>query len=160
MSWFKRLRSFSPEEEIKAGDFEAEYDNLAEALNGLVAGADVRCSESLTLTGAFQDVPGASATITLSRASLVFVWATWGLGATGGLLPGTAGSLSVDGAEQPVVAEGMEEVADFASQSYCLKLTAGSHTIKQRARLVSGNTGVCIKNFTGFTYLVLPNPEP
>ncbi len=71
--WYERAKAFAANTPAKAEDMEAEMDNIAEAFNGLFNGRSVAASGDLTLTGILQDVPGASASISVSRPSVLLV---------------------------------------------------------------------------------------
>lgn len=152
MSWFGRIRSFVEAGEILASDFEAEFDNIAEAFDGLFQAERVPASSTLTLTTSMADVPGTSHAITLARNSLVLV---------------TAVASTVLGPSGP--------------QAYCLSLNKGAHTLKLRAKkntvahlqeivlnvdgadqaqmvVLNDQSEVLVlsQQITGYTYLVVP----
>jgi hypothetical protein len=105
---------------------------------GVIAG-----STTLSLSGVYQDVPGAMLEITPAVASKLLVTATFQF--TAGAGSNVEGTLSFDGSDQSRAALlqeiGSSSIAASVSQSYELALTAGEkHTIKMRA--VRGGGGI------------------
>jgi hypothetical protein len=129
----------------------------------------VEASGDLALTGAYQDVPGASLDITPAVASKLKVTAVWDLYVKGqdtsGVLGAQAlGTLSIDGEDQSEQVEhGIEINSGFfgvfatrgiACQVYAIPLTAAKHTLKMRAKRGGPQVteGKCFKLGTRFLY--------
>lgn len=177
MSWFSRIREFVEEEDAKADDLEAELDNIAEALNGQFAGGSAAASEDLTLTGSYQDVPGASVSCALEQAGLVLVTAVFDfnvarttVGAIGAVM---LGEMNVGGSGQAataiyapttmLVSGTAGGLRATVAQTWLLSLASGSTTLKLRAKYSSVESGCTAKIFathTRFTYLAVADPEP
>jgi hypothetical protein len=146
MSWFSRKKAFEEEADILGVDFETEFDTIANAFNGLFKGDRVSASSNLLLTGGYKDVPGASVSITPSMSSLLYVWPVFVTTAGG-----VTGVVNVDGSDQAYEANTV--------QALCISLTAGAHTVKLRAKPIFVGAELQKTN-TGFTYLLVPDPEP
>lgn len=166
MSWFERKKDWA-EEVLTADDLNAEFDAVAAALNGIAQAKRVSSSESIQMVGA-KDVPGASVSITLSRPSLVIVSTNFHLDITTGAGSNkgyAVGYLNVDGSNQavyPVLGCGQNmRVGQTVGESYVLSLGTGSHTLKLRCEVNTEGppTGGYCWN-AGFSYLILPDPEP
>lgn len=166
MSWFTRVREFIEEDDAQADDVDTEFDNVAEALNGLLQGARVAASEDKTLSTSVVDVPGASASIVAARASKLLVITNFQVycPSAGFVLPHLY--LNVDGSNQATEASGYLTTTAASSrqhsQSYVLKLGAGSHTVKLQAKMDAGSPSSCkvVGAATGFSYILFPDPEP
>jgi hypothetical protein len=169
MSWFSIPNAFKADTLAKSAQVNENFDKVEEAFNGLfqmdtVAGE----GELILLTTNYQDVPGASVTLTPAIPSLVRIDVVFGF-----VIPGVTlafgqalGSIKVDsGSEQDRAA--VLEVPEPAfpagatvPQSYTLSLAAGSHTIKMRAKKgASGNVKV-FPPTCSLSYLMIPDPEP
>jgi hypothetical protein len=166
MSIFERVKSFVEDETITGENFEAEFDAIAEAFNGLFRAARVGASAELTLTGSSQDVPGATLSITPAVPSLLLVFATAEIetvvGGTGEQLATL--SLNVDGVDRaepilsgfPLVATTSQH--ETVGQDYCISLTAAAHTVKLRGKASGPFTSRVKEAGTGFVYLLIPQP--
>lgn len=106
---------------------------------------DIVASSSLALTGSYQDIPGASQTFTTNYPNAVAVVVCTFFANTGpnpGNIPSTAiqGIINVDGSDMNYDARLSFDVTPFRitfNQVYRVTLaSAGSHTIKMRARAV------------------------
>lgn len=149
MSWFSMPKAAVAHTTAKAADVDANFDAIEDAFNGLFKGDRVSASADLVLfKDPYTDVPGASGAVSPPVPSLLFVWAVFSV--TGEV----TGVVNLDGADQPYEAAGGGE---FVPQVLCLKLNAGAHTVKLRAK---ADAGTVHKTNTGFTYLLVPNPEP
>lgn len=130
----------------------AQIKALADALDALKWGSRnlkptagvVQASESLSLSGAYQDVPGTSLEITPAVASILKVTAVFEFRA-GEVTAEYAGTMRLDAADQtPLALLGVSNVSPSKAtvvQVYSLALTAALHTIKMRARRSSGASG-------------------
>lgn len=118
---------------------------------------------NLTLTGAFQDVPGASLAITPAVASLLLVTAVFDLEVhSEGPQVYAVGGLNVDGEdEEETAVTGILPpgnniiIRQTVSQVYAIPLTAAAHTIKLRAKRegsVAASNNTCIEDNTRFLY--------
>jgi hypothetical protein len=166
MSWFTRAKSFVEKTPAAAADVEAEFDNIADSFNGLFKTGRVSASENLTLTTSYQDVPGASLSITPSVASRLLVWATADVqvGTPTQLSLGYAFvKLNVDGADRTEQMlrgyfGGAAVERQPLHQDYSITLTAAAHTIKLRSKMENAESATCYGTHTGFTYLLIPEP--
>lgn len=157
MSWFKRKKDWVSKEILTAADLDAEFDNVAEALNSLLQSGVVASSEALALSGSHQTVPGSAKTVTVARPSILLVWAAFELNGSGaGQL--ASGAIVVDGVEQPQTVT-TEATLDAGHAALAVvTLSAGVHEILLHAWSLIGTVS-CGKR-TRYVYLVLPNPEP
>ena len=164
MSIFQRVKSFVENTEILAEDFEAEFDAIAEAFNGLFKPGRVSASGTLALTTSYQDVPGASLSITPAVPSLLLVLATANLELAN---PSSAAealaTLNVDGSDRAdkmrltsIISAGL--AGGTFTQGYDVSLSAAAHTVKMRAKRVNAESGACQEANTGFLYLLIPEP--
>ncbi len=116
-------------------------------------------TEDLALTGSYQDVPGATLEITPAVAGNLLVVATFDLETgAGDNAAGTAqGTLRVDEEDQVATAfvstttPGTHAIRATCTQCYIVPLSAAAHTLKLRAKYVSGS-GSCKKANTRFLY--------
>lgn len=175
MSWFSIPKVFTAETKAKAAEVNENFDAVETALNGLFKAGRVN-GEALTIgeNPARVDVPGSSKTLTLALASLVLIHLEADIELEVGANEKHSASvvLNVDGVDQATGAnaggQGTSIVVEAsAAVSYVLTLAAGSHTLKMRAEhagyLVPGG-GARAARFSpislGYSYLVIPNPEP
>lgn len=181
MSWFSRLREFVEEDDILADDFEAEFDGIATALNSLFQSGSVVASADFGMGGSVGEVwessykvTGTEKSVTAAVASILLVTAVFDFRTqeTSGGGPEMRGVLVVDGSPQTkaaklrhqfsVVSSG-EVIEGTVSQTYVVELAAGAHTLSLYARPWAGSvTGSpkALKDHTGYTYLLIPDPEP
>lgn len=160
MTWFSRKKEFPEEADILGDDFETEFDAIADAFNGLFKADRVAASENWAISEiALSDVPGATLSITPSVASLLLVMAVVSGQATATTTIIEA-VVDVDGADQAAkikfTSPLSEQVSD--SQVFCIALAAGAHTVKLQAK--SNFPAVGVAPYTGFVYLLIPDPEP
>jgi len=180
MSWFKRKREFAEEADALAEDIESEFDTIAEALNGLVQMGSVTASKDTSLSGAFEaevEIPGTEKTLTLERSSLVLVSTTFDFDLSSGTYGSTSpnakgfvqGFLKVDGAKQPRYAElaikRESRVQVTVPANNLVALSAGNHTLELAAEPLhepnaSNYNATVWHAATGYSYVVIPNPEP
>lgn len=167
--WFTTPKVFTAGQKAVAADVDSNFTAIEEALNGLFEMASVGASDNLTPTGTYQDVPGATATVTVARASLARVTATFDFVMAGSSSGGAEciGALNVDGSAQAAIAraEGFANVslwktAATVEQTYVVPLDPGAHTLKLQARKEGTASAECRKTNTRLSYLILPNPEP
>lgn len=147
MSLFSRAKSFVEGAVISADDFEAEFDNIGDAINDLLPlGGRVNASEALTLTTAYQDVPGTSKTITAAQDSIVLVW----------IDANVTGAIS--SYELAVNVDGTDQTPATATETglYAVAVSKGSRTIKLRAKASGAGT---VSTATSYIYLLIPNPD-
>lgn len=165
MSWFTRKKSFVAKTPAAAADVEAEFDHIADGFNGLFKPGRVSASGDLTLTTSYQDVPGATLSITPTVASTLLVWATADLeGSTPTeIAVGKAiAVLNVDSADRSEqLINGFLSTSailrETVGQSFSISLTAAAHTIKLRAKMEKLTSGKARETNTGFTYLLIPS---
>lgn len=158
MTWFKRQKTFAEETEILADDFEEEFDEIAGAFNGLFSAGTVAANSGLVLTTSYQDVPGAVLSITPSVPSLLLVNMSFGKEYEDKFAYAT---LKLDSAAEEAPAIVLLTNEFSGSQPFLLKLSAGAHTVKIRAKRAEVTGKVEIQEGrTRFTYLLIPNPEP
>jgi len=172
MSWFSRKRSFVEDTDILAPDFEAEFDNIAEALNSLVGSGRIASSKSQEVhPGTFTeeiDVSGATVTFTLARPSVVIVTTAFDLQMNAGTGSGKAfvqGKLNVDGSNQGTGAElGVAPLGFIQAtigEAYRLQLGAGAHTLKLRLGCTAEGPATSAENLhASATFFYYPDPEP
>jgi hypothetical protein len=157
---YERAESFSEDTDATASTIESEFDNIADAFNGLFRADRVSATEDLSLKGAeYNDIPGASVTLTLSAPGLLIVNALFELELpAGGLV--FEGALNVDGSNQGPIARLSygEHIAFQAHQTWCVPLSVGAHIVKLRGRNELGDAGKVKKTNSGYTYLLVSEP--
>jgi hypothetical protein len=157
---YERRESFVEGADASAATIESEFDNIADAFNGLFRAGRASASDDLSLKSAeYNDIPGASVTLTLSAPGLLMVNALFELELpAGGLV--FEGALNVDGSNQAQIARLSygEHVAFQSHQTWCVPLGVGVRTIKLRGRNELGEAGKVKKTNSGFTYLLIPEP--
>ena len=144
-----------------------QIGGLAEALDVLKWGSrnlkpelatDDATGEIIGLTGAYQDIPGASLAITPAVASKALILATFNF-QVGGSNGVAVGSIKVDeAAEEAQTAQlgtALDIITGTVTQAYIVSLSAAAHTIKMRAKRVSGGAGFnALKEGTRMAYLL------
>lgn len=155
-----------------APDGPAQIKALAEALDVLKWGSrnlkptigKVNGSGSvITLTASYADITNAKLEITPAVASTLLMICTFDLSVHANNSATTAqaaGTINVDGADTSSPLADLQELAPATSvviggtvsQTYAVALTAAAHTIKLRAKKVSGNEAACNPGNSGFLY--------
>jgi hypothetical protein len=170
MSWFKRKKDWAAKEILTAGDLDNEFDNVAEALNSLIGSGRIASSGAKAITGGIVvsevDVPGASASITLTRPSIVIVSTVFDMEMSSGTGAGkvyVAGALNVNGANQSTAAElGLHAesyVQANVGETYRLALGTGAHTLKLKLAVNEEGPAASITCWHATaTYLIVPEP--
>jgi hypothetical protein len=165
MTSFARNQSFVEDEFIKGPDFEDEFDNIADYLNGLFLAGNLSASSKPTIAPegpsgtVWTDIPGTSKTISVPRPSLLLAVATFDPSVESNA--DFSGTLTVDGITHDkavlVAPSGAGAARWSVSQSYAIPIGAGSHTLKLQCNRNGGAEIFNIAN-TGYTYLVIPEP--
>lgn len=166
MSLFERVQSFVEGTDADAEAIEAEFDAIAAAFNGLFEVGRISASSDLSLTSSYQDVPGATLSITPSVPSLLLVFAVADLeGSTPTEIAvgKTIAVLNVDGSDRSEqLINGFLStsaiVRETVSQAFSVSLTAAAHTVKLRAKMEKLTSGKAHQTNTGFLYLLIPEP--
>lgn len=151
-------------EDADAPDGPVQIKALAELLDTLKWGSRnlkpttgiVEATETLGLTGAYQDVKGTTLEITPAVASILKVTAVFEFRA-GEAEARYEGTMRLDAADQtPTARLNVANVAPSSAnipQVYSLALTAALHTIKMRAKRSSGASGGAVGGEGNTRYL-------
>jgi hypothetical protein len=166
MTWFDRKHAFVEEADALADDVEAEFEGIAEALNSFVQAGRVQAAKALKpMSSSYQDIQGTSKTLVLERASIVQITAVFDVTVYEG--DSFTGTINVDGSADVETATFVapDSIATGhirlpVTQTWCKELSAGSHAIKLVAKRNGSDTYIFDATNTGYTYLVLPDPEP
>jgi hypothetical protein len=160
--WYKRAKSFVAKSAAKAADVEGEFDNIEEAFNGLFKAGRVQASGKGTLTGAYSDIPGASADLVVAVPSLLIAVVTFDISAREA--DTFIGNLNMDGVTGQEAAfaptSSVSGIRVPVTQTYFKKLAAGTRTIKMVAKKNGSSPEIFSAANSGFTYLLIPDPEP
>lgn len=123
----------------------------------LTAGV-VQASADLSLTGSYQDIVGTSKEIAVPVASTVLVAASFGFASTGGELA-VQGALRIDAEEFAGTLtsslNSVYNVRTFEPRFYAKPLSAGTHTLKLRAKIFSGGGSGFASKESHYLFLVI-----
>ena len=117
----------------------------------------VEGSETLTLSGSFQDIVGAKLEISAAVSSKLLAIASFDFEAGSGT-DSLRGTLNVDSSDLPAEAPffpGVNTARGSAVQLYSISLAVGSHTIKMRAKRAAGSAGKCFATSSHMMYVLL-----
>jgi hypothetical protein len=121
-------------------------------LAGVAAGIATATS-NLSLTASWQDIPGATITITPTAASKIMVWVTADI--DGNTAQNCAVALNVDGSRQSAQAAVRVTTDRFTvSQVFLVSLDASEHTIKLQGQNADGSAGTVYSTHTNFLYFL------
>lgn len=159
MSWFKIPKSFTAKTTAKAAEVNENFEEVEDALNELFKSARVQSTGKPTLGASYVEVPGTSKTIEVARASLLIVTATFDVSVSTATF---TGNLEIDEATQTqeaVLNAAAGTIRGAVTQTYFKEIAKGSHTVKMVGKK-NGSAEVFDVENTGYTYLVIPDPEP
>lgn len=107
----------------------------------------------MTLTGSWQDIPGANTTISVDTNSNVIVYAVFDISTSSGAT--ALGALFVDG---NAINGGLQAIQHYdgrgtVGQVYHFSLEPGTHTLQLQARKFGSTGSASISHHTGFTWI-------
>lgn len=155
MSILDRVSAFVEDGDILAPAFEEEFDNIAEALNGLFVMDEAAGTESIQqiLSTSYADVTGAAKSFTTTRNMKLLVVA---FGEINTPHTEVIATLNVDGTDRARTFHLYSTEGDAGATpatAYVVSLSPGSHELKLRAK--KEGSGICgIKGSnSGFAYI-------
>ncbi len=164
MGWFERAKAFVAHTTAKAADVEAEFDNIELALNSMLQMGEEVASGKTAFGNNFADIAGTERTIVVDRPSLLLVDVVLDLDLEAGDF--FEGVLVVDGVLQTkrithsAQTGGGHARGTFAAQTYYVELEPGSYDLKLQGKRNGTDVSIFNAANSGYTFLVVPNPEP